>query len=98
MPFAVELERRKLDGKQPSVMERLWRQLGELLIYGPIKDHLGLSRVQRAYTAGEAIGEEVFLFFRALGLDLRQFYGQTENTALAAAQSDRKSTRLNSSH
>src|SRR3546814_17641027 len=42
--------------------------------------------VQRAYTAGEAIGEEVFLFFRALGLDLRQFYGQTENSALAAAQ------------
>src|SRR3546814_10111201 len=42
--------------------------------------------VQRAYTAGEAIGEEVFLFFRALGLALRQFYGQTENSALAAAQ------------
>ncbi|MDN5844544.1 MAG: AMP-binding protein, partial [Alcaligenaceae bacterium] len=86
MPFAIELERRRLDGKQPSAIERLWRQVGELLMYGPIKDHLGLSRVQRAYTAGEAIGEEVFLFFRALGLDLRQFYGQTENTALAAAQ------------
>ncbi len=58
-----------------------------MLIYGPIKDHLGLSRVTRPYTAGEAIGEEVFLFFRALGLNLRQFYGQTENCALAAAQS-----------
>lgn len=86
MPFAIELERRRLDGKNPSLAERLWRWVGELLIYGPIKDHLGLSRVVRPYTAGEAIGEDIFLFFRALGLSLRQFYGQTENGALAAAQ------------
>ena len=86
MPFALELERRRLNGHQPTLAERLWRALGELLVYGPIKDHLGLARVERAYTAGEAIGEDVFLFFRALGLNLRQFYGQTENCALAAAQ------------
>mgnify|MGYP000016848609 CR=1 FL=1 len=86
MPFAVELERRRLAGRAPGVAERLWRRIGEFVIYGPIKDHLGLSRVERAYTAGEAIGEDVFLYFRALGLNLRQFYGQTENCALAAAQ------------
>ncbi len=86
MPFAVELERRRLAGRVPGVAERLWRRIGEFVIYGPIKDHLGLSRVERAYTAGEAIGEDVFLYFRALGLNLRQFYGQTENCALAAAQ------------
>lgn len=86
MPFALELERRRLDGHRPTFSERLWRSLGEFMIYGPIKDQLGLSRVERAYTAGEAIGEDVFLFFRALGLSLRQFYGQTENCALAAAQ------------
>ena len=86
MPFAVELERRRLSGHTPSAGERLWRGLGELLVYGPIRDQLGLGRVARPYTAGEAIGEEVFLFFRALGLDLRQFYGQTENCALCAAQ------------
>ena len=60
--------------------------LGEWLIYGPIRDQLGLGRVKRAYTAGEAIGEDVFLWFRAIGLNLRQFYGQTENCALAVAQ------------
>src|SRR5699024_9117916 len=87
MPFAIELERRVLEGKQPTAGQRLWRWVGEKLIYGPIKDHLGLSRVERPYTAGEAIGEDIFLFFRALGLSLRQFYGQTENGALAAAQS-----------
>lgn len=86
MPFAVELERRRLQGHQPTTGERLWRRLGEWLVYGPIKDQLGLARVGRPYTAGEAIGEEVFLFFRALGLELRQFYGQTENCALCAAQ------------
>lgn len=86
MPFAVELERRRLAGRVPGLAERLWRRIGEFVIYGPIKDHLGLSRVERAYTAGEAIGEDVFLYFRALGLNLRQFYGQTENCALAAAQ------------
>lgn len=87
MPFAVELERRRLSGHKPSLAERLRRALGEVLIYGPIRDQLGLSRVARPYTAGEAIGEDVFLYFRALGLNLRQFYGQTENCALAVAQS-----------
>ena len=87
MPFAIELERARLEGRRPGPGARIKRALGELLIYGPIKDHLGLSRVERPYTAGEAIGEDVFLFFRALGLDLRQFYGQTETCALSVAQS-----------
>lgn len=87
MNFALELERKRLNGKQPSFGQKLWYWVGEQLIYGPVKDHLGLSRVTKPYTAGEAIGEDVFLFFRALGLNLRQFYGQTENCALAAAQS-----------
>lgn len=86
MPFAIELERQRLSGRAPGLGQRLWRGLGELLIYGPIKDQLGLSRARQAYTAGEAIGEEIFLFFRALGLPLRQFYGQTETAALCAAQ------------
>jgi long-chain acyl-CoA synthetase len=60
------------------------------LVYGPLKDQLGLSRARRSYTAGEAIGEDTFLFFRALGLDLKQFYGQTENCALTAAQASGK--------
>src|SRR5699024_8944358 len=72
MPFAIDLERRRLQGRQPSAAQRLWRRVGELCIYGPIKDQLGLAHARRPYTAGEAIGEDVFLFFRALGLNLRQ--------------------------
>jgi len=86
MPLAIEIERARLKGREPSGGQRFMRALGELVVYGPIKDQLGLSRATHAYTAGEAIGEEIFLFFRALGLPLRQFYGQTENSALCAAQ------------
>ena len=86
MPFAIALEHRRLKGQHPTLGERIWRGLGELLVYGPIKDQLGLARVKHPYTAGEAMGEETFVYFRALGLDLRQFYGQTENSALCAAQ------------
>jgi long-chain acyl-CoA synthetase len=86
MQRAIEIERRRLDGKPPGAGQRLLRALGEILVCGPIKDQLGLSRAARSYTAGEAIGEDTFLFFRALGLDLKQFYGQSENCALTAAQ------------
>lgn len=84
MPFMVERERARLAGRAPGGGAKAW--LAEWLICGPIRDQLGMARVQRAYTAGEAIGEDVFLWFRALGLNLRQFYGQTENCALAVAQ------------
>ena len=52
--------------------------LGDLLIYAPLKNTLGMSRVRVAYTAGEAVGPEIFNFFRALGVNMKQLYGQTE--------------------
>jgi long-chain acyl-CoA synthetase len=88
MPVAVDLERARLEGKPTSLGRRLVRSLGEPVIYGPLKDHLGLSRVRRAYTGGEAIGEDTFLFFRGLGVNLKQIYGQTENSALTSVQAD----------
>jgi long-chain acyl-CoA synthetase len=86
MPRAIERERKKLAGQAPSVADRVHGILGELLVFGPIKDFLGMTRTHRAYTGGEAMGEDTFLFYRALGIDLRQFYGQTETAALTAAQ------------
>ncbi|WP_137391699.1 AMP-dependent synthetase/ligase [Rhodoligotrophos defluvii] len=88
MPLAIAMERERLQGRKPALSRRIMRQIGEWLIYSPLRDRLGLARVRRPYTAGEAIGEDTFLFFRGLGLDLRQFYGQTENAALTAAQAD----------
>ena len=67
-----------LDGRSVSVGDRLLYGLGGLLIYGPLKNTLGMSRVRVAYTAGEAVRPEIFNFYRALGVNMKQLYGQTE--------------------
>ncbi|GEP59364.1 AMP-binding protein [Reyranella soli] len=67
-----------LDGRPVSLLDRLLYGLGNLLIYGPLKNTLGMSRVRVAYTAGEAVGPEIFNFYRALGVNMKQLYGQTE--------------------
>ena len=67
-----------LDGRPVSPIDRLLYALGNLLIYGPLKNTLGMSRVRVAYTAGEAVGPEIFNFYRALGVNMKQLYGQTE--------------------
>jgi long-chain acyl-CoA synthetase len=88
MPHAVELERKRLAGGTPTLAERLVHRIGDVLVYAPLRDYLGLSRAERAFTGGEALGEDTFLFFRALGIKLKQFYGQTETSALTAAQTE----------
>ena len=77
-----------LDGKQVSFGDRLKYRLGEMFIYGPLKNTLGFSRVRVGYTAGEAIGPEIFDFYRSLGINLKQLYGQTEATVFITAQPD----------
>ncbi|HEY3720127.1 MAG TPA: AMP-binding protein [Roseiarcus sp.] len=62
--------------------------LGEALIYGPLKNTLGFTRIRVAYTAGEAIGADLFAFYRSLGLNLKQLYGQTEAFLYVTAQAD----------
>jgi long-chain acyl-CoA synthetase len=86
VPLAIEIERNRLGGRPPGGLRKIVRAIGDAFVFAPLRDYLGLSRAKRAFTAGEAIGEDTFLFFRALGLDLKQFYGQTENCALTAAQ------------
>ena len=77
-----------LDGKDVGVMDRLKYRLGELMVFGPLKNTLGFSRVRVGYTAGEAIGPEIFDFYRSLGINLKQLYGQTEATVFITAQPD----------
>ncbi len=77
-----------LDGKEVGFADRMKYRLGELFIYGPLKNTLGLSRVRVGYTAGEAIGPEIFDFYRSLGINLKQLYGQTEATVFITAQPD----------
>jgi len=77
-----------LDGKPVSFGDKLKYQIGDLLIYGPLKNTLGLSRVRVGYTAGEAIGPEIFEFYRSLGINLKQLYGQTEASVFITQQPD----------
>ncbi len=77
-----------LDRKPVAFGDRLHYWLGELLIYGPLKNVLGLSRVRVAYTAGAAIGPDLFRFYRSLGVNLKQLYGSTETCAYVCMQPD----------
>ena len=89
---AMQLARRVgsdiLDGKPVGAMDRLKYKLGDLMIYGPLRNAMGLSRIRVAYTAGAAIGPELFRFFRSIGINLKQFYGQTETCAYVCLQRD----------
>ena len=78
----------RLDGRSVSAADRVIYWIGDLLIYGPLKNTLGFSRVRVGYTAGEAIGPEIFDFYRSLGINLKQLYGQTEATVFITAQPD----------
>ena len=77
-----------LNGKSVNAKDRFLYSLGELLVYGPIKNRFGLSNVRVGYTAGEAIGPEIFKFYRSLGINLKQLYGQTEAAVYITNQPD----------
>ena len=88
LDLGQRIERRRLAGLAVPGWWPLVRPIGSLLVYGPLRDNLGLRRIRIAYTAGEAIGPEIFLFFRALGINLKQVYGMTESSALISIQKD----------
>lgn len=88
MDLAQRVGPRILDGKPVSVKDRLLYVLGNVLVYAPLKNTLGFSRIRLAYTAGEAIGPDIFDFFRALGINLKQLYGMTEASVFITVQPD----------
>ena len=77
-----------LDGKPVPAADRLAYALGTVFVYGPLKNVLGLSRVRVAYTAGAAIGPDLFRFYRSIGVNLKQLYGSTETCAYVCLQPD----------
>jgi long-chain acyl-CoA synthetase len=79
---------RILNGESVPAMGRLLYAIGNVLVYGPLKNVLGFSRVRVAYTAGEAVGPDLFSFYRSIGLNLKQLYGQTEAFLYVTAQPD----------
>ncbi|MBI2207478.1 MAG: AMP-binding protein [Candidatus Rokubacteria bacterium] len=88
LDIAQGMERARLGGAPAPAWWRLLYPLGQILVYGPLRDNLGLRRIRVAYTAGEAIGPEIFVFFRALGINVKQLYGMTESSVFVAVQKD----------
>ena len=86
MEVARRAGTRILDGKPVSPADRVRYALGRVLVYGPVKNVLGLTRIRLAYTAGEAIGPEIFDFFRSLGINIKQLYGSTEGSVFVCVQ------------
>jgi long-chain acyl-CoA synthetase len=77
-----------LDGKEVGIVDRLLYAVGDLLVYGPLRNVLGMSRVRVGYTAGEAIGPDLFRFYRSIGINLKQLYGSTETAVFVCIQPD----------
>lgn len=86
--LAERVETGRAAGRRPTPAERLGLMLGEFLVYGPVRDQLGLRRARWAYTGGAPLGADTFRFFRAFGINLKQVWGSTELSGLATLQPD----------
>jgi long-chain acyl-CoA synthetase len=88
MALARRVGPQLMDGKPVAFTDKLRYALGNVLIYGPLRNTLGFSRVRVAYTAGEAIGPDLFTFYRSIGINLKQLYGSTETAVFVCLQPD----------
>jgi len=86
--LAERCELKRADGKALSLGERLGLALGEFLVYGPVRDQLGLRNARWCYTGGAPLGPDTYRFFRSFGINLKQVYGATEASALIACQAN----------
>jgi long-chain acyl-CoA synthetase len=88
MDVARRVGTRLLDRKPVPLWDRLLYAAGDVVVYAPLRNALGLSRIRVAYTAGEAIGPDLFRFYRSLGVNLKQLYGSTETSVFVCIQPD----------
>ncbi len=88
MDVAQRVGPTRMDGQSIGLVDAIKYQLGDWLVYGPLRNNLGMSRVRVAYTAGEAIGPDLFSFYRSIGINLKQLYGSTETAVFVCLQPD----------
>ncbi|HEY4959017.1 MAG TPA: AMP-binding protein [Caldimonas sp.] len=88
MALARRVGPARMDGRPLGFVDRLGWALGNALVYAPLRNTLGFSRVRVAYTAGEAIGPDLFTFYRSIGINLKQLYGSTETAVFVCLQPD----------
>ena len=90
MEVAQRVGERIMEGKPVHLAERALYWAGDLLVYGPLRNVLGMSRIRIAYTGGEAIGPDLFVFYRSIGVNLKQLYGSTETSVFVCIQPNDK--------
>ena len=88
MPVGEEVARRRMEGRPVHAWLRLKALLGEVLLFGALRDHRGVGRARYAFTGGAPLAPEIILFYRGLGVNVKQIYGQTENCAFCCGQPD----------
>ncbi len=88
IPIGYAMADKRFNKEEPGLGLKLKYKMADWIMFMPIKDHLGLRRIQRAYTGGAALGPDVFRFFHALGVNLKQIYGQTEVSGIAVLHRD----------
>ena len=88
MSLAMKVGPKRMDGESIGLLNSLMYALGNMLVYGPLRNNLGFNRVRVAYTAGEAIGPDLFSFYRSIGVNLKQLYGSTETAVFVCLQPD----------
>jgi long-chain acyl-CoA synthetase len=88
IPLGMKVAEKEIKGEQIPWYLKVLHKIGDWLVYGMLRDHLGLRHMRWALTGGAALGPEVFLFFRGLGVNLKQGYGLTESSAVAAVHKD----------
>jgi long-chain acyl-CoA synthetase len=88
MSVAQRVGPARMAGESIALLDRVVYALGNLMVYGPLRNNLGMSRVRVAYTAGEAIGPDLFSFYRSIGINLKQLYGSTETAVFVCLQPD----------
>ncbi len=88
MALARRVGPARMDGRPIGLVDRIAWAIGNVLVYAPLRNTLGFSRVRVAYTAGEAIGPDLFVFYRSIGINLKQLYGSTETAVFVCLQPD----------
>lgn len=88
MQAGYEMADLRFRKEAPDFKQRMKYRLADWLVFQTIKDHLGLRHLKRAYTGGAALGPDVFRFFHALGVNLKQIYGQTEASGISVLHRD----------
>jgi long-chain acyl-CoA synthetase len=88
MKVANRVEKKRIANESVPLVDKILYAIGNIFIYAPLLDNLGMRKIKVAYTAGEAIGPEIFEFYRSLGINLKQLYGMTESCAYVSMQKD----------